>query len=104
MATEERANMSDDALKLAKEAIKKLETDLEESKKAKELAELEISKVFDDGKNAAMKKYVEEVLKFENQGFKHGWLKALAAANVTLEQPIPYEQLKVEPLESDPEK
>ena len=50
-----------------------------------------------------MEKYVEEVPKFENRGFKHSWLKFLAAANVTLEQPIPYEQQEVEPLESDPE-
>lgn len=46
---------------------------------------------------------MEEVPKFKNRAFKHDWLKALAAANVTLEQPIPYEQLEVEPLEFDPE-
>ncbi|GMP52260.1 hypothetical protein CsSME_00018157 [Camellia sinensis var. sinensis] len=33
--------------------------------------------------------------------FKHGWLKALAAANMSLAVPIPYEQVDVEPLESD---
>mgnify|MGYP003703433559 CR=1 FL=1 len=44
-----------------------------------------------------------EVPKFENRGFKHGWLKAFATANVTLAMPIPYEQVDVEPLESDSE-
>lgn len=102
-AAEERANASEDALKLAKEVIVKLEVDLVESKKAKEIADSEISKAFQAGENAALEKYVEEVPKFENRDFKHGWLKALAIANVTLEQPIPYEQLEVEPLESNPE-
>ncbi|XP_028096243.1 receptor-like kinase TMK4 [Camellia sinensis] len=64
LAAEERANVSDDALKLAQEVIAKLEADLEASKKAKEIADSEISKAF---------------------------------------QPIPYEQMDVELLESDPE-
>ena len=50
-----------------------------------------------------MKEYVDEVPKFENQGFKHGWLKALASAGITLALPITYEHVDVEPLESDPE-
>lgn len=100
--TEDRANTSEEALKLAKEAIAKLEADLEESRKGKEIADSEVSKAFNAGEIVALEKYVEEVPKFENQGFKHGWLKALATANVVLEQPIPYEQLEVESLEFDP--
>ncbi|KAF5933031.1 hypothetical protein HYC85_029202 [Camellia sinensis] len=70
-----------------------------ESKKAKEMADSEISKAFQAGKDAALENYVEEVPKFENQDFKHGWLKALTTTNVTLAQPIPYEQVDVEPLD-----
>ncbi|XP_028077225.1 uncharacterized protein LOC114279210 [Camellia sinensis] len=103
LATEERAKASEKALKLAKEVITKLEADLEDSRKAKKIADFEISKVFQVGKDAALENYVEEVPKFENQGFKHGWLKALTAVNVTLAQSIPYEQVDVEPLASDPE-
>ncbi|XP_028066919.1 nucleolar and coiled-body phosphoprotein 1-like [Camellia sinensis] len=103
LAIEERAKASEDALKLAKEVIAKLEANLEESRKAKEIADSEISKVFQAGKDAALENYVEEVPKFENRGFKHSWLKALTAANMTLAQLIPYEQVDVEPLESNPE-
>ena len=81
----------------------KLEANSEASKKAKEIADSEISKAFQAGKDTALENYVEEVPKFENQGFKHGWLKALTAANVTLAQPIPYKQVDVESLESNPE-
>ncbi|XP_028076612.1 uncharacterized protein LOC114278707 [Camellia sinensis] len=88
--------------RLAKEVITKLEADLEESKKAKEIADSEISKAFEAGKDAALENYVEEVPKFENRGFKHGWFKALTATNVTLAQPIPYKQVDVKPLEFDP--
>ena len=102
MAVEERANTREDTLKLAKEVIAKLEANLEESKQAKEIVGCEISKAFQAGKDAALENYVEGVPKFKNRGFKHGWLKALTAANVTLAQPIPYEQVDVEPLESDP--
>ena len=103
MGAEERANASKNALKLAREAIAKLEADLEESKKAKEVADSEAFKAYEAGQSDALASYVEEVPKFENRGFKHGWLKALAAANVTLAMPIPYEQVDVEPLESDSE-
>ncbi|GMP74463.1 hypothetical protein CsSME_00031873 [Camellia sinensis var. sinensis] len=102
-AAEKRADASEDALKLAQEAISKLEAELEEIKKAKETADSEDSKAFEVGKSAAFTDYVDEVPKFENRGFKHGWLKALAAADVTLAMPIPYEQVDVEPLESDSE-
>ncbi|GMP79111.1 hypothetical protein CsSME_00034780 [Camellia sinensis var. sinensis] len=91
LATMERANANEEALKLANATIAKLEADLEESKRAMKNAESEISKSFQAGKNAALENYVEEVPKFENKGFKHGWLKALAAANVVSEQLIPYE-------------
>ena len=85
MAAEERANASEAALKLAQEAIAKLEADLKESKAAKEVADSEASKAYEAGQSAALTNYVEEVPKFENRGFKHGWLKALvAAAGVTL--------------------
>ncbi|GMP27610.1 hypothetical protein CsSME_00003515 [Camellia sinensis var. sinensis] len=103
LATEERANASKDSLKLAKEVIAKLEAKLEESKKAKEIADSEASKAFEVGKGVALENYVEEVPKFENRGFKHGWLKALAVADVTLAMSIPYEQVDVKPLESDSE-
>ncbi|XP_028095422.1 uncharacterized protein LOC114295400 [Camellia sinensis] len=83
LAAKERAKASEDALKLAKEVIAKVEADLEESKKAKEIANSKISKAFQVGKDAALDNYVEEVPKFENRGFKHGWLKALTAVNVT---------------------
>ncbi|CAL5359294.1 unnamed protein product [Camellia sinensis] len=103
LAAEERVNASDDALKLAKEVIAKLEADLEELNKAKEIADSKISKAFKAGENTALEKHMDGIPKFKNQGFKHGCLKALVAANVILEQPIPYELLEVEPLESDPE-
>ncbi|GMP47782.1 hypothetical protein CsSME_00015365 [Camellia sinensis var. sinensis] len=95
--------MTNDALKLAQEAISKLVAGLEEMKAAKEMTDLKASSAFDAGKKSAFDEYVGEVPKFENRGFKHGWLKALAAADVTLATPIPYEQVDVEPLESDSE-
>ncbi|GMQ09411.1 hypothetical protein CsSME_00052800 [Camellia sinensis var. sinensis] len=103
VAAKERASVSEEALKLAKKAIAKLEADLEESRKAKEIVDFEVSKAFNAGEVAALEKYVEKVPKFENRGCKQGWLKALAVANVVLEQPISYKQLEVEPLEPDPE-
>ncbi|GMP33710.1 hypothetical protein CsSME_00006910 [Camellia sinensis var. sinensis] len=101
--TEKRANASDDALKLAHEAISKLEAGLEEMKAAKETADLKAASAFDAGKKFSFDEYVDEVPKFENRGFKHGWLKALVATDVTLAMPIPYKQVDVEPLESDSE-
>ena len=98
---EGRANASEESLKLVKEA--KVEAELEELKKAKEKANSEAFAAFEAGKSATLENYVEDVPKFENQGFKHGRRKALAAARVTLVMPIPYEQVDVEPLESDPE-
>ncbi|THG06567.1 hypothetical protein TEA_014061 [Camellia sinensis var. sinensis] len=77
--------------------------ELEKVKEAQARAKADATKVHEAGETATNELYADETLKFENRGFKHGWLKALAAANVTLEQPIPYEQLEVEPLESDPE-
>ncbi|GMP59794.1 hypothetical protein CsSME_00022930 [Camellia sinensis var. sinensis] len=100
---EERANASEESLKLAKEVLAKLEAEFGELKQAKEKADSESSATFEAGKSSAFKDYVEEVPKFENRGFKHGWLTALAAAGVTLATQIPYEQVDVEPLESDPE-
>ncbi|GMP71664.1 hypothetical protein CsSME_00029985 [Camellia sinensis var. sinensis] len=82
---DERANASEEALKLANETIAKLEANLEESKRAMANPESEISKSFQAGKDMALENYVEEVPKFENRGFKHGWLKALAAANMVSE-------------------
>ena len=89
LAAEDKAKASEDELQLAKEVITKLEADLEESKKEKEKADSEVSKAFQAGQEAALESYADEVPKYENWGFKHGWLKALAAANVTLAQPIP---------------
>ena len=89
-------------LKLAKEALAEAEVQLEELKVAKEKSDSEACAEFEAGKSAAYTEYVDEVPKFENRGFKHGWLKALAAAGVTLALPIPYEQMDVEPLDSDP--
>ncbi|XP_028086003.1 uncharacterized protein LOC114286980 [Camellia sinensis] len=103
MATEEKTKANEETLRLANEMIAKLEADLEESRRAKANAESWLSESFQASKNVALVDYVEEVLKFENRGFKHGWLKALAAANVTSEQSIPYEQVDIKPLESDPE-
>ena len=100
---EDRANTSQELLKLAQEALSKAEAELEELKAAKEKAESVASTALEAGKSAALKEYVDEVPKLENRGFKHGWLKALAAAGVTLALPIPYEQVDVEPLESDAE-
>ncbi|XP_028100385.1 myosin-8-like [Camellia sinensis] len=77
LAAEERANAIEDALKLAKEVIAKMEADLEESKKGKEKANSEISKAFQVGNDATLENYVEEVSKFKNQDFKHSWLKSL---------------------------
>lgn len=103
VAAEERAKTNEEAFRLANEMIAKLEADLEESKLAKANVESALSESFKAGKDAALADYVEEVSKFENRRFKHGWLKALAAANMVSKQPIPYEQVDVEPLESDPE-
>ncbi|GMP75932.1 hypothetical protein CsSME_00032840 [Camellia sinensis var. sinensis] len=103
LAAEERENAREEVLKLANETIAKLEVDLEDPKRAMANAESEISKSFQAGKDAALENYVEEVPKFENRGFKHSWLKALAATNVVSGQPIPYKQVDIKPLESDPE-
>ncbi|GMQ09957.1 hypothetical protein CsSME_00053153 [Camellia sinensis var. sinensis] len=96
-----RVDASDDALKLAQEAISKLEAELEGMKAAKETANRKVSRAFDAGKKSTFDEYVDKVPKFENRGFKHGWLKSLAPADVTLATPIPYEQVDVEPMESD---
>lgn len=90
LATEQRADASEAALKLAQEAIAKLEANLVESKMAKEVVDSEASKAYEAGQGTALNNYVQEVPKFENRGFKHGWLKALVATNVTLAMPIPY--------------
>ncbi|GMP96710.1 hypothetical protein CsSME_00045233 [Camellia sinensis var. sinensis] len=100
---EDRANASEESLELANEALAKVEAELKELKAAKEKTESEVSMVLEVGKSTAFKEYVDEVPKFENRGFKHGWLKALPAIGATLAVPIPYEQVDVEPLESDPE-
>ncbi|GMP61979.1 hypothetical protein CsSME_00024252 [Camellia sinensis var. sinensis] len=100
---EDRVNASEESLELAKEALAKAEAELKELKAAKERAESEVSTALEAGKSAAFKKYIDEVPKFENRGFKHRWLKALAAVGATSAMPIPYEQVDVEPLESDPE-
>ena len=100
---ETRANASEESLKLAQEVLSKAEAELEELKAAKEKAESVASTALEAGKSAALKEYVDEVPKFENRGFKHGWRKALASAGGTLALLIPYEQGDVEPLESDPE-
>ncbi|GMP54918.1 hypothetical protein CsSME_00019911 [Camellia sinensis var. sinensis] len=89
---------------MAKEEIEKLKAHLQVAKKEKKQeAEAESSKAFDAEELSAMEKFADEALKVKNRGFKHGWLKALAAAEMTLDMPIPYKQKKVEPLESDPE-
>ena len=98
---EKKADASEDALTLAQKEISRLEAELAEMKAAKETADSESSKVFEVGKNAGLAEYVDQVPKFENRGFKHGWHKALAAANASLIMPIPYEQVDVVPLESD---
>ncbi|GMP98584.1 hypothetical protein CsSME_00046411 [Camellia sinensis var. sinensis] len=94
--------MIDHSFKSAKEEIAKLKAKLEEEKRARKLAEANAAKAFDAGELAAKELYADEALKFENRGFKHGWLKALVATKVTLDQPIPYKQLEVELLELDP--
>lgn len=98
---EKKADASEDALKLAQKAISKLEAELAEMKAAKEAADSESSKVFEAGKNAGLAEDLDQVPKFENRGFKHDWHKALAAAKASLIVPIPYEQVDVEPLESN---
>ena len=80
-----------------------MEAELEELRKDKEKAGSEASVAFEAGERTALENYVEEVPKFKNRGIKHGWLKAPAPAGVTLAMPIPYEQVDIEPLESDPE-
>ncbi|GMP35654.1 hypothetical protein CsSME_00008017 [Camellia sinensis var. sinensis] len=100
---EDRANVSKESLRLAEEALTRMEIELAKLKAAKEKAKSEASAAFEAGKDAAFKKYVDEVPRFENRGFKHRWLKALGATGVTLALPIPYEQVDVEPLESDAE-
>ncbi|CAL5337959.1 unnamed protein product [Camellia sinensis] len=99
---EKWVNLSDVALKMTKEEMEKLKADLEVAKKAAVEAQSMASKTFDDEEMSAIEKYVDEALKFENRGFKHCF-KALAAAKLTLEMPILFKQLEVEPLESDPE-
>ena len=94
-------NASEESLELAKEALAKAEAELKELKAAKEKPKSEVSMALEARRSAAFEEYEDEVPKFENRGFKHGWLKALAAAGVTLALPIPYEQVDVEPRESD---
>ncbi|GMP22971.1 hypothetical protein CsSME_00000744 [Camellia sinensis var. sinensis] len=100
---EEMTNLSDAVLKEAKTDLQKLRAELLAAKTAIEETQLAMDKVFGDGESLAMEKYVDEVLKFENRGFKHGWLEALFAAQVTLDLPISFEQEEVEPLESNEE-
>ena len=69
---EGRANSSEESLKLAKEALVKLEAKFEVLKQVKEKAESEVSTAFVAGKSIAFNDYVEEVPKFENWGFRHG--------------------------------
>ena len=83
-------NASEELLKLAKEALTKLEAELAKLKAAKLKTNFKASEAFKVGQNDALKTYVDEVPKFENRGLKHGWLKALAAAGVTLDMSIPY--------------
>lgn len=102
-AAEERANLIDGSLKSAQKEISKLKAELEVERMVKELTAVDAAKAFAAGELKAKELYTDKAMKFENRGFKHGWFKALAAANVTLDQLIPYEQLEAEPLESDPE-
>ncbi|KAF5950817.1 hypothetical protein HYC85_012810 [Camellia sinensis] len=99
---EERVNLSDVALKMTKEEMEKLKADLETAKKTVAEAQSTASKTFDNEEMSGIEKYVDKALKFENMGFKHCF-KALAVAKVTLEMPIPFKQLEVEPFKSDPE-
>ena len=59
------------------------------------------SKAFKEGEKAVIEKYANKALKFKDRGFKHGWRKALAGAQVSLDVPIPFEQEDIEPLEAD---
>ncbi|GMP49010.1 hypothetical protein CsSME_00016152 [Camellia sinensis var. sinensis] len=61
---EEKANASEESLKLAKEAFAKLEAELGELKQAKEKADSEASVAFEAGKSSTLNDYVEEVPKF----------------------------------------
>ena len=67
-------------------------------KAAKEKAESVAAMPLEVGKTATLKEYVDEVPKFKNQGFKHRWHKALAAARVTLALPISYMKITLNPL------
>ena len=86
------------ALGLSQKAVASLEAELAEMKAAKEIAD---SKGVEAGKEAGLAEYVDQVSRFENRGFKHGRDKALAAAGVSLNMPIPYEQVDIDPLETD---
>ncbi|XP_028096629.1 calcium-dependent protein kinase 4-like [Camellia sinensis] len=68
---EGRANVSEESLKLANEVLTKLEAELEGLKQAKEKSESEASAAFEAGKSTTFDDYIEEVPKFENQGFRH---------------------------------
>ncbi|GMP33835.1 hypothetical protein CsSME_00006976 [Camellia sinensis var. sinensis] len=59
------------------------------------------SKAFEKGEKAEIEKYADEAWKFENRGFKHGWLKAIIATQVSLDVLIPFERKNIEPLESN---
>ncbi|XP_028119848.1 uncharacterized protein LOC114317313 [Camellia sinensis] len=60
LATERRADASEGALKLAQEAVSKLEAELEEVKKAKKAADSNTSKALEAEKSAALAEYVDE--------------------------------------------
>ena len=98
--SEKKADNMEAALGLSQKAVARLEAELAETKAAKEIAD---SKRFEAGKEAGLAEYVDQVSRFENRGFKHGWHKALAAAGVSLNMPIPYEQVDIDPLETDSE-
>ena len=74
---EKEVDLNEDALKLAQKAVSKLEAELAKMKAAKETDDSEASKVFEAGKNTGLAEYLDQVSKFENQGFKHGWQKPL---------------------------
>ncbi|XP_028064495.1 structural maintenance of chromosomes protein 2-like [Camellia sinensis] len=57
LSAEKKADASEEALKLAQEAVSKLEAELEEVKKAKEAADSEASKAFEAGKSNAFAEY-----------------------------------------------
>ncbi|XP_028094179.1 uncharacterized protein LOC114294255 [Camellia sinensis] len=83
LAAERRADASEGVLKLAQEAVSKLEAELEEAKKAKEAADSKASKALQAEKSAALAKYISEC-QMEFSSISKGEARTLAKLDAAM--------------------